>query len=103
MSDTELTMIPISIFFCKQHGARGIMRWAGLINGEVIHHWFNVGTSINHDVCLEILQTVMWPKNSRVSNRKKYWFQQEGDHTSYCCKGQEMAVAKFQRKGHKPF
>ena len=37
---------------CKQQGRRAIMCWAGLINGEVILHWFNVGTLINQDVYL---------------------------------------------------
>ena len=44
----------------NQQGGRGIMCWAGLINGEVILHWFNVGTSINQDVSLDMLQTVTW-------------------------------------------
>ena len=63
---------------CKQQGRRGIMCWAGLINGEVILHWFNVGTSINQNVYLEMLHTDVWPIISRVSNRKRYWFQQDG-------------------------
>ena len=51
---------------CKQQGGRGIMCWTGIINGEVILHWFNVGTSINQDVYLEILQTFMWPRISSL-------------------------------------
>ena len=35
---------------CKQQRGGSIICWAGLINGEVIRHWFNVGTSINQDV-----------------------------------------------------
>ena len=43
-SDTGLTMIDPNVEIdCKQQEERGIMCWAGLINGEVILQWFNVG------------------------------------------------------------
>ena len=86
----------VGIYY-KQQGGRGIMRWAGLINGEVILHWFNVATSINKDVYLEMVQTVMWPRISRVSNRKRYWFQQDGAIP------QGMADFEIWRTSHKPF
>ena len=68
------------------------MWWACLINGEVILHWFDVCTSINKDTYLEMLSTGMWPRISRVSNRKRC-----------CCKGQGMADVEIWRKGHKSF
>ena len=83
---------------CKQQGGRGIMCWAGLNNGEVILHLFNVGTSINQNVYLEMLQTDMWPRISRVSNRKRYWFQQDGAASHTALRVREWLTSKFRER-----
>ena len=71
------------------------MYWAVLINGEAILHWFNVGTSINQDVYLEMLQTVLWPRISRDSNRKRYWFQQDWATPHTAVRVMEWLTLKF--------
>ena len=54
------------------------MCWAGLINGEIILHWFELGTSVNQHVYKDMLQTVAWPRVKNVATHRQYWFQQDG-------------------------
>ena len=67
---------------CKHQRRRGIMYLADSINGEVILHWFNVGT-------------IMWPRISGVSNRKRYLFQQDGATHLTVVRVREWLTSKF--------
>ena len=59
------------------------MCWAGIINGDIILHWFPVNTSVNQHVYLEMLENVLWPAVRSVSTRRMYCFQQDGA-TAHC-------------------
>ena len=88
----------------KYQGRRGMMCWADIINSELMFHWFNDGTSINLDVHWEMMQTVMWPRISKFSRYKRYWFQQDAwGNTWYCCKDHGIADVEIWRRVHKPF
>ena len=63
---------------CREQGGRKIMCWAGLIDGKVILHWFNLNENLNQDVYLDMLNRVVWPQIRSVSTRKGYYFQQDG-------------------------
>ena len=63
---------------CKVQGGKKIMSWAAMINGQVILHWFPPNTSVNQDVYLDMLKSVLWPAVKGVATRKQYWFQQDG-------------------------
>ena len=54
------------------------MCWAALIDGRVILHWFEEGKTVNQQVYLDMLQSVLWPKVARNCQRKQYWMQQDG-------------------------
>ena len=63
---------------CSVQGGRKVMFWAGLINGDVILHWFPEGTTVNQQVYLEMLQNVVWPRVRVVASRRGYLMQQDG-------------------------
>ena len=82
------------------HGAGGkkIMCWAGLINGKIILHWFPLGTSVNQQVYLEMLATVVWPKIRAVSTRQQYWFQQNGATAHTTIQVRNWLASKFSNR-----
>ena len=49
-----------------------------LINGKMIHHWFEMGDNINQHLYLDMPQTVLWPRVRAVATRQRLWFQQDG-------------------------
>lgn len=61
---------------CKVQGDKKVMCWAGVIQGGIIIHWFDPGTSVNGDAYLAMLRQVMWPKVQAAAD--DYWFQQDG-------------------------
>ena len=63
---------------CREQGGRKVMSWAGLINGQIILHWWPEGTTVDQEVYLEMLQTVVWPRVRGVATRNQYWMQQDG-------------------------
>lgn len=63
---------------CREQGGQKVMCWAGVINGQIIIHWFDPGMSVNGQTYLNMLQTVVWPQVKAVATRKSYWFQQDG-------------------------
>ena len=62
----------------RVQGGRKVMCWAGIIDGEIILHWFPEGTKVNQHVYLDMLQTVLWPKVRASATRKGWYFQQDG-------------------------
>ena len=75
---------PIILFaMCRVQGGRKVMCWAGIINGNIILHWFPLNTSVNQHVYLDMLETVLWPAVRAVSTCHMYWFQQDRA-TAHC-------------------
>ena len=62
----------------RVQGGRKVMCWAGLVNGMVVLHWFDENVRENQHIYLDMLQTVAWPAIKNVSNRRGYWFPQDG-------------------------
>ena len=62
---------------CKQQGGRCIVSWAGLINGRVIIHWFDVGATNNQEVFLYMMKNDIWLKMKSSVARRKDWIQQD--------------------------
>ena len=62
----------------RVQGGRSLMCWTGLINGQVIIHWFEEKTTVNQHTYLEMLKEVVWPKIRGVARARGYWFQQDG-------------------------
>ena len=81
---------------CKQMGGPKIMCWAGLIDGKIMLHWFNVNENVNQTVYLDMLQNFLWPKVRNVSSRKAYWFQQDlaTAHTAPCERSSKASSTK---------
>ena len=50
------------------------MAWAGVVQGQVIIHWFPSNVSVNGERYLEMLQRVLQP----VLGEDDMWFQQDG-------------------------
>ena len=60
MSDSGITRIPmLKLIVSSKEEEVSYTCYPGLINSEVILHWFNVGTSINQDIYLEMLHIVI--------------------------------------------
>ena len=62
----------------RVQGGRSLMCWTGLINGQVIIHWFEEKTTVNQHNYLEMLKEIVWPKIRGVARARGYWFQQDG-------------------------
>ena len=54
------------------------MCWAGMIDGRMILHWFDIGATVTGQVYLDMLQKVVWPAIKYTATRRDYWFQQDG-------------------------
>ena len=80
---------------CRVQGGRKVMCWAGLINGEVILHWFPVCVSVNQHVYMDMLQNVLWPKVKSKSTRLQYWYQQDGATAHTTVQVREWLMSKF--------
>ena len=63
---------------CRIQGQKKVMCWAGIINGEMIFHWFSDWESLNGASYLEMLEDVVWHRFRTVATRRSYWFQQDG-------------------------
>ena len=63
---------------CRQQGNKKVMCWARVINGQILLHWFPLNTTVNQQVYLDLLETILWPAVRSVSTRREYWFQQDG-------------------------
>ena len=83
---------------CKQMGGPKIMCWAGLIDGKIMLHWFNVNENVNQTVYLDMLQKILWPKVRNVSSRKAYWFQQDGATAHTALTVREWLESKFDHR-----
>ena len=59
---------------CKEQGGQKVMAWAGVVQGQVIIHWFPSNVSVNGERYLEMLQRVLQP----VLGEDDMWFQQDG-------------------------
>ena len=62
----------------RVQGGRSLICWTGLINCQVIIHWFKEKTTVNQHNYLEMLKEVVWPKVRGVARARGYWFQQDG-------------------------
>ena len=59
---------------CKEQGGQKVMAWAGVVQGQVLIHWFPNNVSVNGERYLEMLQGVLQP----VLGQNDVWFQQDG-------------------------
>ena len=59
---------------CKEQGGQKVMAWAGVVQGQVIIHWFPSNVSVNGERYLEMLQRVLQP----VLGEDDMWFHQDG-------------------------
>ena len=55
-----------------------VMCWAGVIEGQLIIHWFDNNVSVNGQTYLNMLKEKVWPKIRNLASRRMYWFQQDG-------------------------
>ena len=78
-------------------GDEKVMCWCGLINGNIILHWFDKNESVNGATYLEMLKTAVWPKVRAVATRNQYWFQQDCEPLRE--KAAELVVQKKFRHG----
>ena len=58
---------------CKEQGGQKVMAWAGVVQGQVIIHWFSSNVLVNGERYLEMLQRVLQP----VLREDDLWFQQD--------------------------
>ena len=67
----------MTLILCSYWALVLVMAWVGMFDGKVLPvHWFE--GSVDGDVYLDMLKTMVWTAVRGMATRRSYWFQQDG-------------------------
>ena len=80
---------------CKEQGAKKIMCWAAVVDGQVFVHWLTPGSTVNGLAYLRLLKEGLWPKIQHKVRRDSLWFQQDGATVHTTAAVRQWLAGKF--------
>ena len=80
---------------CREQGGKKVMCWAVMIEGRMLLHWFEDGTSVNGDTYLAMLKEVLWPEVRGIATRHGLHFMQDGATPHTTLEVREWLQSKF--------